>query len=242
MNENPFLKKTGLAMLLVAVTFFTVHQWNQKEEKTLAEKNQQLENKNEKLVTENDRLKSTNDYLKGQPVETSEKNGYHTWPAIEKKAEQLVKDSDGEFKKSWAMYLVRESKRYEIDSSLVYELLKVETGGTFDPELVGPETKYGHAYGMSQFMKNTAPWIADMADLPYEDELLFDPYYSMQLSLVYLDFLKSKYENWDEALTAYHRGMGGLEQYKEENGHAESWYAEEIQEKADTHTTVAIAK
>ncbi|RWZ60882.1 lytic transglycosylase domain-containing protein [Halobacillus fulvus] len=170
-----------------------------------------------------------------------QKNGYHIWPEMEKVADQLVKESDGEFKKSWALYLVRESKRYDVDPYIAYELLKVETGATFDPELVGPETKYGRAYGMAQFMKNTAPWIADMAGLPYEDELLYDPYYSMQLSLVYLDFLHNKYGNWDEALTAYHRGMGGMQQYKEENGHAESWYAKEIQNKADNHTTIALA-
>ena len=242
MKEQKPLWTAGLALLLIATTFFTVHQWNQKQEKALADENQQLENKNEKMEKEIDRLTSTNNYLKEESPNNEEKNGYYTWTEVEKQADRLVKESDGAFKKSWAMYLVREADRYEINPFLVYELLKVETGGTFDPELVGPETKYGRAYGMSQFMKNTAPWIADMADLPYEDELLFDPYYSMQLSLVYLDFLKNKYNNWDEALTAYHRGMGGLKEYKKENGHAESWYAVEIQEKAENHKTVAIAK
>jgi soluble lytic murein transglycosylase-like protein len=241
MKEQQPLWTAGLALLLIATTFFTVNHWNQKQEKALADENQQLENKNEKMEKEIERLASTNNYLKEQSPKEVEKNGYHTWPKVEKQANRLVKESDGKFKKSWAMYLVREAERYEINPYLVYELLKVETGGTFDPELVGPETEYGRAYGMSQFMKNTAPWIADMADLPYEDELLFDPYYSMQLSLVYLDFLKNKYNDWDEALTAYHRGMGGLKEYKRENGHAESWYAVEIQEKAKNHKTVAIA-
>ncbi|WP_226583074.1 lytic transglycosylase domain-containing protein [Halobacillus litoralis] len=242
MNENNYLYQAGLAMLLVAVMFFAVNHWNNKEEQALAEDNLQLENRNETLVKENDRLSSTNAYLLEEKPEKNQMNGYHTWPKVEEKAEQLVKESDGQFKKTWAMYLVRESQRYEIDPYLVYELLKVETGGTFNPELVGPKTKYGRAYGMSQFMKNTAPWIADMAGLPYEEELLFDPYYSMQLSFVYLDFLKGKYGNWNEALTAYHRGMGGLREYKQENGHAESWYAKEIQENAESHTTVAVAK
>lgn len=242
MKANKPYVQAAIAFLLVLVTFLTVDHLNEQDQKTLAEQNQQLKDKNEKLSSEIDQLQSKNSYLKEQPSTTSKKNGYFTWPKVEKKAERLVKESDGKFKKAWALYLVKEAKKYEIDPFLAYELLKVETGGTFDPELVGPETKYGHAYGMSQFMKNTAPWIADMAGLPYEDELLFDPYYSMQLSLVYLDFLHHEYGNWDEALTAYHRGMGGLEQFKEENGHAESWYSEKIQTKANTHTTVAIAK
>ncbi|MYL71940.1 transglycosylase SLT domain-containing protein [Halobacillus litoralis] len=240
MKEQKPLWTTGMALLLVMVTFFAFNQWNQKQEKALEDQKQELKNKNQKLSMEIERLQSTNEYLKEKPS-AEEESGYHTWPEIEKKADRLVSESDGNFKKSWAMYLVKEAQRYKINPYLVYELLKVETGGTFDPELVGPETKYGHAYGMSQFMKNTAPWIADMAGLPYEEELLFDPYYSMQLSLVYLDFLKKKYNNWDEALTAYHRGMGGLKAYKKENGHAESWYAEEIQEKAENHTTVVLA-
>ncbi|MGR9049348.1 lytic transglycosylase domain-containing protein [Halobacillus faecis] len=241
MKEQKPLWTMGVLMLLVVATLFTINQWNQKQEKALADQKQELKHKNEKLSLEIERLQSTNEYLKDQPSAEQEKNGYHTWPEIEKNAEILVSESDGNFKKSWAMYLVKEAQRYEINPFLVYELLKVETGGTFDPKLVGPETKYGHAYGMSQFMKNTAPWIADMAGLPYEEELLFDPYYSMQLSLVYLDFLQNKYDDWDEALTAYHRGMGGLKEYKKENGHAESWYAKEIQKKAENHTAVVLA-
>lgn len=205
------------------------------------EQTKELQAKNENLQAQVKDLESQNQYLNAMPTEFKEKNGYDMWPELEKTADRMVSESEGEFNKSWALYLARESKRYDINPYLVYELLKVETGGTFDPTLVGPETKYGHAYGMAQFMTNTAPWIADMGDLPYKKELLFDPYYAMQLSLIYLDYLHHEYGNWDEALTAYHRGMGGLEKYKEENGHAESWYAVEIQQKAKTHDAVAVA-
>lgn len=200
-----------------------------------------LENINESLKSENKLLKAKNDYLQSAKANIDNKNGYFTWPEMVKKANGLVEESNGKFKKSWALYLVRESKKYKIDPYLVYELLKVETGGTFNPELVGPDTKYGNAYGMAQFMKNTAPWIADMAGLPYDEKLLFDPYYSIQLSLVYLDFLHHEYGNWNEALTAYHRGMGGLEKYKKINGHAKSNYAVKIQSNAKAHQSIALA-
>lgn len=200
-----------------------------------------LENKNKSLTNQNQQLQSENDYLSSNTIaDGEEKKGYHVWPELDKIAERMVNESDGEFKKSWALYLVKESQKYDIDPYLVYELLKVETGRTFNPKLVGPPTKYGRAYGMAQFMKNTAPWIAEMGGLPYEEELLFDPYYSMQLSFIYLDYLHHEYGNWDEALTAYHRGMGGLEKYKKEHGHAESWYAEKIQRKAKSHEAVAV--
>ncbi|WP_226036919.1 transglycosylase SLT domain-containing protein [Aquibacillus saliphilus] len=200
----------------------------------------ELVEENEQLTQENNKLMAQQDYLTTSSMKSESENGYHTWPEIEKNADAIVKDSNNNFKKSWALYLVKEANRYDIDPYLAYELLKVETGGTFDPKLVGPETKYGHAYGLAQFMKNTAPWIAEMADLPYEDELLFDPYYSMQISLVYLDFLHHEYGNWNEVLTAYHRGMAGLDQYIRDNGHAKSNYAEMIQESAADHASLAL--
>lgn len=207
----------------------------------IAQEKNEIKQEITQLKQENKQLRSQNEYLQTEEVKTKEKSGYLTWPKIEQIADTFVEESNGNFKKSWALYLVKESQKFEIDPKVVYELLKVETGGTFDTELVGPETKYGRAYGMGQFMKNTAPWVAEMAGLPYSEELLFDPYYSMQLSIVYLDYLHHEYGNWEEALTAYHRGMGGLEQYVQENGDAKSWYAVEILSKAKTQQAVVSA-
>ncbi|HHU19857.1 MAG TPA: lytic transglycosylase domain-containing protein [Bacilli bacterium] len=212
----------------------------------IQQKLQEKQTKMEALIAENRILVAENKHLKAtttydvELINTGE--DYKHWAYVEEIAEQMVKDSDERFKKTWAIYLVNEATQYDIDPFLIYELLKVETGDTFDPDLIGPETRYGHAYGMSQFMKNTAPWIADMADLPYNDELLFDPYYSMKLAIVYLDFLHHKYNDWDQALTAYNRGMTGMENYMKDNGTAKSQYAQTIQTKAKNHHTVAVAE
>ncbi|MGY4690326.1 lytic transglycosylase domain-containing protein [Salibacterium sp. K-3] len=176
-------------------------------------------------------LEEKADFLENSE-EVSWDAGYHEWNDARQTAEILKEESGGDFQIDWGTYMVYQAEKKDIRPALVYELLKVETGGTFNPDLTGPPTKYGHAYGMAQFMKNTGPWIADMAGLPYSDSMLFDPFYSIQLSIEYLDYLHDKYGNWNQALTAYHRGVGGLEMYEEEHGHAESWYAEEIQEKA----------
>ncbi|WLD92096.1 lytic transglycosylase domain-containing protein [Alkalihalobacillus sp. AL-G] len=168
-------------------------------------------------------------------------NGYEVLKKSKVLSDQFEKQSNGRFKKAWGKFLVRESVRKGIDPYIVYELLRVETGNTFDPNIVGPETKYGRAYGMAQFMKNTAPWIAEMADLPYSEEKLFDPYYSIQLAIVYLDYLHAKYKDWDKVLTAYNRGMYGMETYIQEKGHAKSWYAKEIREKAKEQEMIAVA-
>ncbi|WP_347549567.1 transglycosylase SLT domain-containing protein [Pseudalkalibacillus hwajinpoensis] len=157
------------------------------------------------------------------------------WKKAKAYSEQFYKDSEGKFKKKWGLFLSYQSMKVNIDPAIAYELLKVETGNTFNPDLIGPETKYGHAYGMAQFMKNTAPWIADMAGIDYSEEKLFDPYFSMTLSVTYLDFLYNKYDNWDEALTAYNRGIGGLQTYVSREGTPKSSYSEEIQEMASLH-------
>ncbi|MDL4841527.1 transglycosylase SLT domain-containing protein [Aquibacillus rhizosphaerae] len=232
------LKKGTIAFLLVSTIY--LYYWFDEHQTEITS----LEKENNQLESENTQLLAQATYMDSKSENDNEQleNGYDVWPKLEETANGMVEESDGAFKKSWALYLVKESQNYDIDPFIVYELLKVETGAKFDPELVGPETAYGQAYGMAQFMKNTAPWIADMADLPYEDELLFDPYYSIQLSLVYLDFLHNQYDNWDEALTAYHRGMQGMEQYKEDNGHAKSNYAIRIQTNAEDHQTIALAK
>ncbi len=176
-------------------------------------------------------------YARSLPEEYKQA-GYDAWMNAKYVAEYLYEESEGRFRQDWGTFMALEAERRGIDPLIVYELLKVETGGTFDPEAVGPETKYGHAYGMAQFMENTGPWIADMAGLHYEHEMLFDPYYSIQLSVVYLDFLYDQFGDWDHALTAYHRGIYGMKEYIEKNGNAKSWYAVEIQENAKDNSLV----
>ncbi len=223
-----------IVMLSFATGFLYVE--NEQLHHTVAE----TEQLNEELQISQE-MKDMQIYYAEKPVSEDVAANYNTWVRSNELAEQLYEDSEGNFKKEWGLFLGEMAQQRDLDPFIVYELLRTETGGTFDPSLVGPKTRYGHAYGMAQFMKNTAPWIADMADLPYEEELLFDPLYSIQLSVEYLSFLYAQYEDWDHALTAYHRGMYGLEKYIDENGHAESWYAVEIQENAEKFEWVAYS-
>jgi|GEM_PF-2391133 len=197
-------------------------------------------------VGELDQKSSQNDQIKTQTAITrlEKETGYslgtqsvsvEEWKQAKAYSEQFYNDSEGKFNKKWGLFLTYQSMKADIDPAIAYELLKVETGNTFDPELIGPETKYGHAYGMAQFMKNTAPWIADMAGIDYSEEKLFDPYFSITLSVTYLDYLYDKYDNWDEALTAYNRGIGGLKTYVANEGTPRSGYSDEIQEMASNH-------
>jgi soluble lytic murein transglycosylase-like protein len=188
----------------------------------------------------NQDMQEMRSHLASKSVSSNLALNYESWLISNEIAAELYLDSDGKFEKEWGLFLGELAQQHNVDPYIVYELLKTETGGTFDPELVGPKTQYGPAYGLAQFMKNTAPWIAEMAELPYRDELLHDPFYSIELSVHYLNFLYSEYEDWDYALTAYHRGMGGLETYIARNGHAMSDYATTIQERATEFDGVAF--
>ncbi|MBP1947554.1 lytic transglycosylase domain-containing protein [Virgibacillus litoralis] len=227
-QQHSQLFKQFIVFLCISTVFAVISYSYIKENKQLASITNHLEAENQKLTLEND-------YLDTEQLLDAKKNSYHSWTYVNKQANKLVKNSNGEFKKSWAIYLVQEAESFDISPYIAYELFRVETGNTFDPNLVGPETKYGKAYGMGQIMKNTAPWIAEMSGIPYKEELLFNPYYSIHLTFVYLDFLYKQYGNWDKALTAYHRGIGGLNNYLDKNGHAKSWYALEIKNNAEDY-------
>ncbi|MDG5788776.1 transglycosylase SLT domain-containing protein [Evansella sp. AB-P1] len=228
-----------LYIALIAITFFFIVMGNEYQkivnDKAELENEMELVQKNIEEVLD---LEDIQKYVDALSQEADFSVGLTTWMNGMEIANTLYEDSKGQFEEEWGLFLSLEAENRGIDPFLVYELLKIETGGTFDPTLVGPETPYGHAYGLAQFMENTGPWVANMANLEYEHDLLFDPLYSIQLSLVYLEFLYDLYEDWNYALTAYHRGIYGLEMYIEENGHAESWYAVEIQENAEEHNSL----
>jgi soluble lytic murein transglycosylase-like protein len=134
-----------------------------------------------------------------------------------------------------ASYLMTYAKEKNVPFDIVFALLSVETGGTFDSHAVGPPTRFGRAYGVAQFMENTAPWIAKIGGLHYSgrDEL-FDPVYSTQLAITYLHYLyyggpgHNGYYNWHATLTAYNRGVYGFEKYKLTNKTAVSVYSAKI--------------
>ncbi|TCP19752.1 transglycosylase-like protein with SLT domain [Scopulibacillus darangshiensis] len=189
---------------------------------------QQYKNKLQELRADN--IKAKMDYAQKNKKENI--NKYKAWKKSKQVAEAIYKKSDGRFKKDWARFMAYQAYSKGIDPYLVYGLLKVESGNSFDPKIVGPETKYGRAYGMAQFMENTAPWIADMAGLKYDKKYLYNPYYSIMLSITYLDYLYGKYHNWNKALTAYNRGTGGMENYVAVTGNAKSEYATKIQTNA----------
>jgi soluble lytic murein transglycosylase-like protein len=145
---------------------------------------------------------------------------------------------DQQLSKDEMRHLIKEANRLDVPVEILIKLLKIESN--FNSKLVGPATKYGHAYGIAQFMKNTAPWIANMANMEYEFNKLFDTYYSITLAATYLHFLQygdgeshEGYQDWHTSLTAYNRGMGGLRTYQSKYQTTVSTYSETIISEAE---------
>jgi len=101
-----------------------------------------------------------------------------------------------------------------VSPELLFSLFQLESD--FNPEVVN---KNSGATGIGQFMPTTAKWIAEMHNLPYSYNLLFDPYYNIQLTVLYLDYLYDHYENWPLVLSMYGGyGYGGTD----------TWYTRRI--------------
>lgn len=131
--------------------------------------------------------------------------------------------------------LINYADEKQVDFKIVYGLLYAETGGTFNHQAVGPKTRYGRAYGIAQFMENTAPWIASMAQVNYKGkEDLFNASYSIRLAIMYLSYLQyggeghTGYYNWHATLTAYNRGTAGLNRYIKNKSTPVSSYSQSV--------------
>ena len=110
------------------------------------------------------------------------------------------------------------SEEYGLDPCLVAAVINTESG--FDPDAV---SKAG-AIGLMQLMPSTAEWAAGMRGMTYNEALLTEPQYNIELGCWVLNYLLKRYNNERYALIAYNAGSGTLESwlkdesYLNENG------------------------
>lgn len=99
-----------------------------------------------------------------------------------------------------ASALCDEAQELGYDPLMFLALMRVESG--FDPQAVSPRG----ALGLMQLMPETAAWVAEKLELPWEDASAFDPVLNVRLGTRYLGMLRRQMGRWDLALTAYNRG------------------------------------
>lgn len=112
------------------------------------------------------------------------------------------------YPKKYLEYVEKYSKQYNIDSLLIFSIIKAESN--FKPDA---KSSSG-AKGLMQLMEATANEIADKIEEPIESRNLYDPEKNIMLGTKYYSELLEKYNyNMLLALTAYNAGIGNVNKW-----------------------------
>lgn len=115
-------------------------------------------------------------------------------------------------KTKYSNYVIKYSNEHEIDSNLVYAIIKVESD--FDKNAV---SKSG-AMGLMQIIPNTAKWIASELNEEYLKEKMFEAETNIKYGCYYLKYLFDKFENTDIVICAYNAGEVAVMRWIDDNG------------------------
>ena len=94
------------------------------------------------------------------------------------------------------------SMQYNIKPELIASVINAES--SFKENSV---SKKG-AVGLMQLMPSTAQWLAEKLDMDFNNELLANPDYNINLGTYYLEYLFNKFEDTKVVLCAYNAGEG----------------------------------
>jgi soluble lytic murein transglycosylase-like protein len=120
------------------------------------------------------------------------------------------------------------SRKYDIPFELAFEVARLESN--FNPGLTNyNEWNDTHDRGLFQLNDNTSPWLAKKVGINnFNYEMAYNPELNTNMGLWYLSYLYGRYNNWHDTLTAYNRGINGLEKFKERTGSSRSTYSRRI--------------
>ncbi len=113
--------------------------------------------------------------------------------------------------KKYTEYVEKYASEYEIDSDIIYAVIKTES--SFDSDAV---SSVG-ARGLMQIMEETFDWIKFRLgddDTVYDD--MFDPETNIRYGAYLVDYLLEKFGDKDTAIAAYHSGAGCVSGWLEE--------------------------
>lgn len=95
--------------------------------------------------------------------------------------------------------------QYGVPPELVSSVISAES--SYNPNAIGPVTKYGSAYGLMQLLPSTA------SELGVSRDQILDPERNIDAGTRYLRQLYDRYGSWDVALAAYNAGPGTVDKY-----------------------------
>lgn len=120
------------------------------------------------------------------------------WPQITDSAMRLL------YPRPYAQLVEREAEEFDLDESLVYAVMKAESG--FE------ESAQSHAgaKGLMQLTPATFEWISSLYPPESGGEDIFDPGDNIHCGCALLHMLLDQYGSLDVALCAYNAGMGNV--------------------------------
>ena len=115
------------------------------------------------------------------------------------------------YKKEYSEYVEKYSQEYEVDTELIYAIIKAESN--FNEEA---QSSKG-AKGLMQLMYSTAEEIALILDISLTEENILDPEININLGTKYISMLIERYNSIELALASYNAGSGNVDSWIEEN-------------------------
>ena len=111
------------------------------------------------------------------------------------------------YPRQYANLIEENAEIFEIDSSLLYALIKTESG--FDENAVS----FVGAKGLTQITPDTFQWLQTKTGDAYEEDALFTPEISVYYGAYFLDMLLYEFGNTETAFAAYHAGRGKVNEW-----------------------------
>lgn len=115
------------------------------------------------------------------------------------------------YPKKYSEYVEKYSDEYDVDSLLIYAIIKAESN--FKPDVISKS----NAVGLMQLMDATAKDMANKLGMEYKEEDLKNPEINIKLGVKYFSTLYDKYKNIPISLTAYNAGSGNVNKWISED-------------------------
>ena len=111
------------------------------------------------------------------------------------------------YPQKYSEYVEKYAEEYDIDSLLVYAIIKAESN--FKADVISKS----NAVGLMQLMDATAEDTASKLGMEYSKEDLTNPEINIKLGTKYFSILYETYKNIPIALTAYNAGSGNVDKW-----------------------------
>lgn len=126
-------------------------------------------------------------------------------------------------------FIEQAAQEFNIEPSWILAVIDQESN--FNEKADNVNTNGTIDKGLMQINSSTSPWIAQQLQIPYQEDIEFDPAINIRMGAFYLSYIRSKNANTHFMFTSYNRGIGGAETWLSKTGTYETSYSRSVVEK-----------